>query len=102
MRCDEAIYKDGDASAPPVELRCTLKERTAAVAGDDGEESAEAVTKSKPPKGTISWVPAEGAVRTEVRLYDHLFTVDSPDDRWEAQVSTKIFISSGKYTEQGS
>lgn len=31
-------------------------------------------------KSTIHWVSAEHAVEAEVRLYDHLFTQEDPDD----------------------
>jgi len=31
-------------------------------------------------QGTIHWVSADHARQTEVRLYDHLFTVPKPDD----------------------
>ena len=31
-------------------------------------------------RGTIHWVSAEHAVKAEVRLYDHLFTSERPDD----------------------
>ena len=31
-------------------------------------------------RGTIHWVSAEHAVDAEVRLYDHLFTSERPDD----------------------
>jgi glutaminyl-tRNA synthetase len=30
-------------------------------------------------KGTIQWVSAEDGVKAEIRLYDHLFTVENPD-----------------------
>ena len=30
-------------------------------------------------KGTIHWVPADGAVDCPVRLYDHLFQAENPD-----------------------
>lgn len=72
MRCDEVVDGEGGTGAPPVELRCTL----ATLSGE-----------SSKPKGIISWVSAAEAVRAEVRLYSHLFTVDSPDDQWEKQVS---------------
>lgn len=35
---------------------------------------------SKKVKGTIHWVSASHAVDAEVRLYDHLFAVEHPDD----------------------
>ena len=87
MRCDEVINGKDGTSAPPVELKCTLGQRGAAAdtAPENGGPEPEGAKQSKP-KGTISWVPGEGGVRTEVRLYNHLFTVDSPDDRWEEQV----------------
>ena len=31
-------------------------------------------------KGTIHWVSADKALTAEVRLYDHLFNVEDPDD----------------------
>lgn len=79
MRCDEVV-DDGKLgiNASPVELRCTLVDLSAE--GADDEE-----VKRLRPKGNISWVSAEEAVRAEVRLYSHLFSVDSPDDKWEEQ-----------------
>jgi hypothetical protein len=38
--------------------------------------------------GAITWVSATGGVATEFRLYNHLFTVESPgDDTWEAELN---------------
>lgn len=38
--------------------------------------------------GTISWVGASNGVDAEVRLYNHLFSVESPgDDTWEAELN---------------
>lgn len=73
MRCDQVVDGEGGAGAPPAELICSLGE----LSQDPGAGR---------PKGNISWVSAEEAVRAEVRLYSHLFTVDSPDDLWEEQV----------------
>lgn len=42
------------------------------------------------PKGAITWVSAEKgkSVPTEFRLYNHLFTVESPgDETWEAELN---------------
>ncbi|MCK4548328.1 MAG: glutamine--tRNA ligase, partial [Candidatus Eisenbacteria sp.] len=36
-------------------------------------------------KATLHWVSAEHSVKTEVRLYDHLFAVLCPDDVEEGQ-----------------
>lgn len=71
MRCDEVVNGEGGANAPPAELRCTFAALSA---------------ESSKPKGIVSWVSAAEAVRAEVRLYSHLFAVDSPDDKWEQQV----------------
>ncbi|CAM9553486.1 unnamed protein product [Pylaiella littoralis] len=90
MRCDRVVDGEGGASAPPVELICSLgelsQESSAAPAGDVGADAATKRPGGRP-KGNISWVSAEEAVRAEVRLYSHLFTVDSPDDRWEEQIN---------------
>ena len=95
MRCDRVVDGEGGAGAPPAELICTLGELSleqppSASASSSketpAESSAAAAATGKRPKGNISWVSAEEAVRAEVRLYSHLFTVDSPDDKWEEQV----------------
>lgn len=86
MRCDRVVDGDGGPGAPPAELICSLGELSLeqAPANEASAESSAAVGKR--PKGNISWVSAEEAVQAEVRLYSHLFTVDSPDDMWEEQV----------------
>jgi glutaminyl-tRNA synthetase len=66
IRC-ERIEKDGDRI---VALHCTLDPTTRA-----GMEGAD-----RKVKGTIHWVSAKHAVAAEVRLYDRLFLVPSPDD----------------------
>ena len=99
MRCDEVIDGDGGPDAPPAELRCTFEELPAELSSEAASAAAaagmgvvgavavdEKVVKRSRPKGNISWVSAEQAVRAEVRLYNHLFSVDSPDDNWEQQV----------------
>lgn len=90
MRCDRVVDGEGGAGAPPAELICSLRKLTLEQppsAPSLTEASAESsAATGKRPKGNISWVSAEEAVRAEVRLYSHLFTVDSPDDKWEEQV----------------
>lgn len=39
------------------------------------------------PKGSIQWVGANSAVKVESRVYNPLFTVEEPDDNWEAQLN---------------
>ncbi len=60
IKCDEVIK---DAVGVVTELRCTF----------DPDHSRKV-------KGTIHWVTAPKAVTAEVRLYDHLFKVENPDE----------------------
>jgi glutaminyl-tRNA synthetase len=60
ITCDEVVK---DAAGRIVELRATF----------DPDHSRKV-------KGTIHWVSAERAVTAEVRLYDHLFKAENPDD----------------------
>ena len=66
IKCEEVVK---DSSGNIVELRCTY---------DPDTRSGAAVVQRKV-KGTIHWVSARHAVTAEVRLYDRLFTVESPD-----------------------
>ena len=91
MRCDRVVDGEGGAGAPPAELICSLGELSleqpaSAPSSNEAAPAESAAATGKRPKGNISWVSAEEAVRAEVRLYSHLFTVDSPDDKWEEQV----------------
>ena len=70
IRCDEVIL---DKNGIPESLKCSVL---------SSEEDK--------PKGSIQWVPAKGtpAVEVEVRMYNHLFTVEEPtDDGWESELN---------------
>ena len=54
-----------------VEIHCTYDPKSRS--GSGTEESMRKV------KGTLHWVSARHAIEAEVRLYDRLFTVESPD-----------------------
>lgn len=59
IKCNEVIYDDkGEVS----ELHCTYDPQTKSGTGFTGRKV----------KGTLHWVPEEGHVEAEVRLYDHL------------------------------
>ena len=46
-------------------------------------------TEGRPkPKSHISWVPCDG-IPCEVRVYNHLFTVAEPSDRWEEELNSE-------------
>ena len=59
-----------DANGQVVELRCTYDPATRGGDSPDGRKV----------KGTLHWVAEAGALRAPVRLYDHLFSVERPDD----------------------
>ena len=59
-----------DASGNVIELRCTYDPETRGGYAPDGRKV----------RGTIHWVSVSHAINAEVRLYDHLFTVENPED----------------------
>jgi glutaminyl-tRNA synthetase len=67
ITCQEAI-KDADGNI--TELHCTYDPETRGGDSPDGRKV----------KGTLHWVSAQHADTAEVRLYDHLFKVENPND----------------------
>ncbi|WP_027065504.1 glutamine--tRNA ligase/YqeY domain fusion protein [Maribacter sp. Hel_I_7] len=65
----ESCTKDTDGNI--IEVQCTYDPKSKS--GSGTEESLRRV------KGTLHWVSIEHAVKTEIRLYDRLFTDESPD-----------------------
>ena len=63
------VVKD-EESGEVVELRCTYDPDTRGGQAPDGRKV----------RGTIHWVSAASAARAEVRLYDHLFNAERPDE----------------------
>jgi glutaminyl-tRNA synthetase len=63
--CNEVVK---DSGGNVVELKCSFNPDTTALV--DGKKV----------KGTIHWVDVKTAVDAEVRLYDHLFAVEDPED----------------------
>ena len=68
IRCTDVI-KD-PKTGQVVELHCTYDPLTRGGNAPDGRKV----------QGTIHWVSAQHALQAEVRLYDYLFKVPSPDD----------------------
>ncbi len=66
IKCEEVI-KD-EATGEIIELRCTYDPATRGGNAPDGRKV----------KATLHWVSASHAVDAEVRLYDHLFSVENP------------------------
>jgi glutaminyl-tRNA synthetase len=72
VTCTEAV-KDGDGDI--IELHCTYDPATRGGDAPDGRKV----------KSTLHWVSAAHALPAEVRLYDHLFTKENPDDAPEGE-----------------
>ncbi|HCP23878.1 MAG: glutamine--tRNA ligase/YqeY domain fusion protein [SAR202 cluster bacterium] len=68
ITCNEMV-KD-EATGEIIELRCTYDPETKGGTSADGRKV----------RGTSHWVSAEHAVEAEVRVYDHLFMKEDPDD----------------------
>lgn len=65
----ESVVKDDKGEV--IEIHCSYDPKSRS--GSGTEESMRKV------KGTLHWVSAKHALEAEVRLYDRLFTVESPD-----------------------
>jgi glutaminyl-tRNA synthetase len=72
ITCDEVI-KDDDGNV--IELLCSYDPETKGGDSPDGRKV----------KGTLHWVSAAKGIRAEVRLYDHLFTLENMDDMEEGK-----------------
>jgi glutaminyl-tRNA synthetase len=64
-----------NAEGEVVELHCTYDPATRGGDAPDGRKV----------KSTLHWVSARHAIEAEVRLYDHLFTMENPDDVAEGE-----------------
>lgn len=67
------VVKDDEGNV--IEVRCTYDPESKGGNAPDGRKV----------KGTIHWVSARHAINAEVRLYDRLFQLESPDDVPEGQ-----------------
>jgi glutaminyl-tRNA synthetase len=67
ITCTEVVK---DAAGNITELRCTYDPATRGGNAPDGRKV----------KGTIHWVAAPKAASAEIRVYDHLFSAEYPDD----------------------
>jgi glutaminyl-tRNA synthetase len=72
ITCNEVVK---DNSGNVIELRCTYDPATRGGNAPDGRKV----------KGTIHWVSAPQAASAEIRLYDHLFATEYPDDAPEGK-----------------
>jgi len=72
ITCKEVVKDD---SGEVVELRCTYDPATRGGDAPDGRKV----------KATLHWVSAEHSLPAEIRLYDHLFAKENPDDVEDGQ-----------------
>ncbi|MBI1338273.1 MAG: glutamine--tRNA ligase/YqeY domain fusion protein [Phycisphaera sp.] len=72
ITCQEVVK---DASGGIQQLNCTYDPATRGGDAPDGRKV----------KATLHWVSAEHALDAEVRLYDHLFTKEDPEDQPEGK-----------------
>ena len=72
VTCTDVI-KDGDGNI--IELHCTYDPSTRGGDAPDGRKV----------KSTLHWVSAGHALEAQVRLYEHLFTRENPDDTAEGE-----------------
>ncbi|MEE3167715.1 MAG: glutamine--tRNA ligase/YqeY domain fusion protein [Chloroflexota bacterium] len=95
ITCNEVI-KD-EATGEIIELRCTYDPATYGGTSADGRKV----------RGTSHWVSAAHAVDAEVRIYDHLFSTEDPDDVPDGGVFTdnlnpeSLVVMKGCKLEQG-
>ncbi|PKB69131.1 MAG: glutamine--tRNA ligase [SAR202 cluster bacterium Io17-Chloro-G5] len=95
ITCNEVI-KD-EATGEIIELRCTYDPETYGGTSADGRKV----------RGTSHWVSAAHAVDAEVRIYDHLFSTEDPDDVPDGGVFTdnlnpeSLVVIKGCKLEQG-
>jgi glutaminyl-tRNA synthetase len=68
IKCEQVV-KDEETGAI-LELHCSY----------DPESHSGGATSGRKIKGTSHWVSATHAIKAEVRLYDHLFVSENPDD----------------------
>jgi glutaminyl-tRNA synthetase len=81
IKCVDVVK---DSSGAVAEVRCVYDPET---------KSGSSQSKRKV-KATIHWVSAAHAVNAEVRLYEHLFTKEDPDDApdgadWRANINPR-------------
>ena len=67
LKCEEVVK---DEAGNVIELLCTYDPETKGGNSPDGRKV----------KATLHWVCAQNAIDAEVRLYDHLFHVENPND----------------------
>jgi glutaminyl-tRNA synthetase len=79
IKC-ERVIKD-EKTGEVIEVHCTY----------DPETKSGSSAKTRKVKGTLHWVSADHGVQAEVRLYNHLFTKENPEE--EEGVDFKTYLN---------
>ncbi|MDF1615580.1 glutamine--tRNA ligase/YqeY domain fusion protein [Desulfurivibrio dismutans] len=80
IKCEEVLKNE---AGEVVELRCTYDPATLGGNAPDGRKV----------KGTIHWVAADRAITAEIRLYDRLFSAESPEKAAADGADFKDFVN---------
>jgi glutaminyl-tRNA synthetase len=92
----EKVIKD-EKTGEIIELHCTY----------DPESRGGWTPDNRRVKGTLHWVTAQHAIKVEVRLYDHLFTKEDPDEVEEGKTfidnlnPNSLEVLTGCFSEPG-
>jgi len=76
VKCDRVVKDENTGEI--VEVHCTYDPTTRGGWSEDGRKV----------RGTLHWVSARHAIEAEVRLYEHLFTKENPNDVEEGREFT--------------
>jgi glutaminyl-tRNA synthetase len=74
VRCEDVVK---DETGKVVEVHCSYDPKTRGGWSEDGRRV----------RGTLHWVSAKHAIDIEVRLYDHLFTKENPEEETDFKAS---------------
>ena len=85
IKCEDVV-KDSQ-TGEVIELRCTY----------DPETRSGSPASGRKVKGTLHWVSAAHAIEAEVRLYDHLFLAENPDDEESSELDYTKNINPKSY-----
>ena len=80
IKCEQVVK---DANGAIMELHCSY----------DPDSRSGGATSGRKIKGTSHWVSAPHAIKAKIRLYEHLFTSENPDDGEEEGADYKARLN---------
>ncbi|NLN87853.1 MAG: glutamine--tRNA ligase/YqeY domain fusion protein [Syntrophomonadaceae bacterium] len=85
IKCESAVKDENGAI---LELRCTY----------DPDSRSGGATSGRKVKGTSHWVSVDHAIKAKVRLYEHLFSDENPDENEEGGADYKSELNRNSIT----